>query len=161
MYHEIIINKIKAFFATLPDAFKRIGTEILKGLWSGIQKQWGTLKRNIENLGDGIVKKFKSVFGIKSPSKVMKEQIGYNLATGIGAGFEDELDNVYRNMQNAINMEQEKLQANVETGKVFNSIQNSTPVSINVIGDVEMDSQKVGRLVTPTVTRTIKNGGGV
>ena len=58
-------------------------------------------------------------------------------------------------------MEQEKLVASVETGRVFNTIQNSTPVAININGDVNMDGQKVGRLVTPTVTRTIKNGGGV
>ena len=68
---------------------------------------------------------------------------------------------MYNNMQGAITLEQAKLQANVETGRVFNTLQNSTPVNINIDADVEMDSQKVGRLVTPSVARTIKNGGGV
>lgn len=156
-----IINKIKAFFITLPDKMKDIGINILKGLWNGIQKQWGTLKNNIANLGDSIVQKFKSVFGIKSPSRRFRDEIGKQLSAGIGVGFEDELSNVYRDMQRAIDMEQEKLVASVETGRVFNTIQNSTPVAININGDVNMDGQKVGRLVTPTVTRTIKNGGGV
>lgn len=156
-----IINKIIAFFKTLPEKMINIGINILKGLWNGIQKQWGTLKNNIANLGDSIVKKFKSVFGIKSPSRVFRDEIGKFLAEGMGVGFEDELSNVYRDMQRAIDLEQEKLVASVETGRVFNTIQNSTPVAININGDVNMDGQKVGRLVTPTVTRTIKNGGGV
>ena len=64
-------------------------------------------------------------------------------------------------MQNAINMEQEKLQANVETGKVFNTLQNTTPLVINLNAGIDLDGQKVGRLVTPSVARTIKTGGGV
>ena len=55
----------------------------------------------------------------------------------------------------------DEVAAHVETGKVFNSLQNSTPVAISLDASVEMDSQKVGRLVTPTVTKTIKTGGGV
>ena len=64
-------------------------------------------------------------------------------------------------MQHAIELEQAKLESSVQTGRIFNTIQNTTPVVMNINADVEMDSQKVGRLVTPTVTRTIKNGGGV
>jgi phage-related protein len=130
-------------------------------LWNGIQSQWGSLKNKISSLASGIINKFKSVFGIHSPSKIFKDQIGKYMAEGLGVGFEDELDDVYRGMQNAINYEQAKLQANVETGKVFNSLQNSTPIAISLDASVEMDSQKVGRLVTPSVARTIKNGGGV
>ena len=156
-----IIRKVKEFFANLPSTMQNIGINILKGLWNGIQSQWGTLKNKISSLASGIINKFKSVFGIHSPSKVFKDQIGKYMAEGLGVGFEDELDDVYRGMQNAINYEQSKLQANVETGKVFNSLQNSTPIAISLDASVEMDSQKVGRLVTPSVTRTIKNGGGV
>lgn len=162
-----VIIKIQNFVAKIVAIFNigkqiyEIGKNILNGLWKGIQNQWGNFKKNIENLGEGIVKKFKAVFGIASPSKRFRDEIGYNLAAGMEEGFEDELDNVYRDMQRAIDMEQEKLVASVETGRVFNTIQNSTPVAININGDVNMDGQKVGRLVTPTVTRTIKNGGGV
>lgn len=62
-------------------------------------------------------------------------------------------------MQNAINLEQAKLQANVETGSVFNTLNNSTPIQINVNADVEMDKTKVGRIVTPVVSETLKTGG--
>ena len=62
-------------------------------------------------------------------------------------------------MQKAINFENAKLQSNVETGKVFNTLANTTPVYINVSADVEMDKTKVGRIVTPVVSETLKTGG--
>jgi hypothetical protein len=116
---------------------------------------------DIADWADSVIKKVKKKLKIASPSKRFRDEIGKQMSAGIGVGFEDELSNVYRDMQRAIDVEQEKLVASVETGRVFNTIQNSTPVAINVNGNVEMDSQKVGRLVTPTVTKTIKNGGGV
>lgn len=156
-----IISSILSFFNTLPNQIINIGSNMIKGLWNGIgnMKQW--IFNKISGFAKGIVNKVKALFGIHSPSKIFRDEIGKQLSAGIGEGFEDELSNVYRDMQRAIDVEQEKLVASVETGRVFNTIQNSTPVAISVNGNVEMDSQKVGRLVTPTVTRTIKNGGGV
>jgi hypothetical protein len=90
----------------------------------------------------------------------MRDQVGVYLAQGLGVGFDDELDSVYRDMQKSIDFENAKLQANVESGKIFNSLVNSTPISISLDGSVEMDKQKVGRIITPVVSRTIKTGGG-
>ena len=57
-------------------------------------------------------------------------------------------------------IENDKVQANVESGNILNTIMNSTPVKIDINADIEMDEQVVGRMVTPTVSRTIKTGGG-
>ena len=138
---------------------KDVGKDLIKGLWNGIKEKWNEIKGKVEDFGEGIVKKFKDVFGIKSPSRVMRDEIGKYLAEGIGVGFEEGIDSVYRDMQHAINLEQAKLQANVETGSVFNTLNNSTPIQINVNADVEMDSTKVGRLITPVVSDTLKTGG--
>lgn len=156
-----IISSILKFFSEMPKKAVKIGANMIKGLWDGIKnlKKW--IFDRISKFATGIIDKVKELFGIKSPSRVFRDEIGKNLALGLGEGFEDNLNDVYRQMQNAIDLEQEKLQASVETGRVFNSIQNSTPVVIDINADVEMDSTKVGRLVTPSVSRTIKNGGGV
>lgn len=138
-----------------------IGKNIVVGLWNGISNSLSWIKNKITGWVGNVMKFIKKLFGIHSPSTVMRDEVGKYLAEGLGVGFDDELDNVYKDMQRAIDMEQEKLVASVETGRVFNTIQNSTPVAININGDVNMDGQKVGRLVTPTVTRTIKNGGGI
>ena len=144
----------------MPGKMLNIGKDLVKGLWNGIQnvKQW--IFDKISDFANGITKKIKKIFGIKSPSRVFRDEIGKNLALGLGEGFEDNLDSVYRQMQGAIDLEQDKLQASVETGRIFNTIQNSTPVKIAINGDVNLDGTKVGRLITPVVSQTIKSGGG-
>lgn len=156
-----IRNKLTDTLLNLPQTFVRIGTNIIIGLWEGIKSQFNNLNKKFTAKIDGLVEGIKKKLKIASPSKRFRDEIGKQMSAGIGVGFEDELSNVYRDMQRAIDVEQGKLVASVETGRIFNTIQNSTPVAININGDVNMDGQKVGRLVTPTVTRTIKNGGGI
>lgn len=159
------LNEIKARInyeiSKLPSKFFQIGTDMVIGIAKGFKERGTKAIVDIANWADSVIAKVKKKLKIASPSKRFRDEIGKQMSAGIGVGFEDELSNVYRDMQRAIDMEQEKLVASVETGRVFNTIQNSTPVAISINGDVNMDSQKVGRLVTPTVTRTIKNGGGV
>ncbi len=156
-----IISSIYNYFQQMPQRMLSIGGDLIRGLWNGIQnvKQW--LFDKISGFASGVTDKIKKLFGIHSPSTVFRDEVGSMLALGVGEGFEDEIDNVYRGMQHAIDFEQSKLQASVETGKVFNTLQNTTPVAINLDASVEMDGQKVGQLVTPSVTRTIKTGGGI
>ena len=145
----------------LPSRFFQIGTDMVIGIANGFKQRGAKVITDIANWADSVIAKVKKKLKIASPSKRFRDEIGKQMSAGIGVGFEDELDNVYKDMQRAIDVEQGKLVASVETGRVFNTIQNSTPVAININGDVNMDGQKVGRLVTPTVTRTIKNGGGI
>lgn len=154
-----IIAKLLNYWKNLPAQFMKIGGELIKGLWEGIKnvKKW--LFDKIGDFSKGITDKVKKIFGIKSPSRVFKDEIGKWLPLGMYEGFEDELGGVYRKMQNAINFEQDKLQANIETGKVFNTLANTTPVAISVSGDLEMDKTKVGRIITPVVSETLKAGG--
>lgn len=148
-------------FSKTPSEMFNIGVNIIKGVWNGFKSQLANIKNNIVNAVDGIVSSVKKKLKIFSPSHVFRDEIGAMMAEGIGVGFDDSLSDVYKDISKAIDIEQAKLQANVETGRVFNTLQNTTPVVMNINADVEMDSQKVGRIVTPVVTRTIKNGGGV
>ena len=145
----------------LPSKMLEIGKQIVEGIWHGIVNSTGSFGKKLDNWVSNAVERIKKKLGIASPSRVFRDEVGAMMAEGLGIGFEEGIKDVYKDMQQAINFEQAKLQANVETGRVFNTLQNSTPVVINLNADVEMDSTKVGRLVTPTVTRTIKNGGGV
>lgn len=153
------ISSFVSFMNELPNKMLNIGINIVKGIWNGIKNAEKWLLDKIKDFAKGITDGIKKVLGIHSPSRVMRDEVGKFLAQGIGIGFDEELNDVYNKMQKAINFEQSKLQANVETGRVFNTLSNSTPIQININGDVEMDSQKVGRLVTPTVSKTMKSGG--
>ena len=153
--NKSIIDGLTNIFSSLGD----IGKNIARGIWSGISNSLSWIKSKIKGWVGNVVSFMKKLFGIHSPSKLMRDEIGKYMAQGIAVGFDDEIDSVYKDMQNALDVENAKIQASVESGKIFNSLVNSTPVSISLDGSVEMDNQKVGRIITPVVARTIKTGG--
>jgi len=119
---KIIGNMVNTFKEKGLGAFADIGKNLINGLWNGIKARWEGLKNKVADFGKGIINKFKSVFGIKSPSRVMRDQIGKYLAEGIEVGFEDEIHDVYKDMQNAIDYENDKLQSHIEGGSVSQNI---------------------------------------
>ena len=127
----IIKNLINSFKTNGLGAFKDIGTQLIKGLWSGISSAKDWLIDKIGGFTSSVVDAFKDFFGIHSPSRLMKDEVGKFVAQGVGAGFEDEIDNVYKDMQKTIDFETEKMSANVQTGNIYNKVMNTTPVQVN------------------------------
>lgn len=126
-----IISAIVKAFGTYVSSMFDVGKNLIKGLWNGIKSVKDWILDKISGFVDSIVGGIKKFFGIKSPSRLMKDEVGKFVAQGIGVGFEDELDNVYNNMQKAIDFETEKMSANVQTGNVYNKVMNTTPVQVN------------------------------
>ena len=80
-----LVNGIKG----LPDEIYSIGSNIVEGLWNGISDMAGWIYDKIVGFGEGVLDSLKSFFGIASPSKVMKEQIGQFLPMGMAEGIDD------------------------------------------------------------------------
>lgn len=161
-------SKILSFFTSLPNELMNIGLNIVKGIGNGITSGIGWIKSKIEDFVGNVTYFIKKMFKIGSPSKLMSDEVGQWLPKGIAVGIEantdsvdDAMEDMYKEMNKTIKMENAKLNYDTLSGDVYNKSFFQTPVAINVKADVEMDSQKVGRLVTPSVTRTIKNGGGI
>ncbi|MGN0695029.1 MAG: hypothetical protein ACI4LK_09015 [Lentihominibacter sp.] len=121
-----VINGLKS----IPGSVKSIGTNIVKGLWNGINnaKEWVLGK--IKGFGKGILNGLKDFFGIKSPSRVMRDQVGKYLAQGIGVGFTDNIGAVMKNVNAAINPNLDisgsvKGTAAAAAGTVINFTQNN------------------------------------
>lgn len=89
-------------FKDLPDKLVNIGTNIVQGLWNGINNAKDWILDKIKGFGDAVLEGLKSFFGIASPSKVMRDQVGVFLAQGIGVGFTDEMEKVSRDINNSI-----------------------------------------------------------
>ncbi|MET0264716.1 MAG: phage tail tape measure protein [Duganella sp.] len=71
----------------LPTRFYKLGGEIVSGLANGIKNDVAAVINTIGSLGDTIAGKFKSVLGIRSPSRVFAgfgENLGQGAAIGIG-----------------------------------------------------------------------------
>ena len=95
---QSIVNEFKGL--SLAD----IGKKLIEGLWNGIQDMRKWVGEKIKNFCSGILKEFKNLFGIHSPSKVFENVIGKNLALGIGEGFDNEMTSVARSMADSIPM---------------------------------------------------------
>lgn len=140
------------------DKMLEIGEQMITGLWDGIKRKWDNLKEKVANLADGITKKFKAIFGIHSPSRVFRDEIGKQLSAGIGVGFEDELDNVYKDMQKAINTETSKLSANVQTSGTYQMAMSGIP-DFNLIDKSQHTTQLVadGKVLAEVVDNANRN----
>ena len=68
--------------------FLDIGRDFVKGLWEGISKSVDWLKSKISEWCGGILDNIKSFFGIKSPSRVMRDEVGKMLVYGIRDGID-------------------------------------------------------------------------
>lgn len=80
-----------------------VGKDIIKGLWNGINDMAGWISKKIKSFGEGVLGGIKDFFGIHSPSKVMADEVGKNLALGIGEGFEANIAGVNKQITGAMN----------------------------------------------------------
>ena len=78
------------------------GKQLIQGLWEGISNAKDWLFDKIGGFFDGVVDNIKDFFGIHSPSALFRDEIGKYLAEGIGIGFTDEMENVSKDMQDAL-----------------------------------------------------------
>ena len=104
------INAVKDAFAAMPG----IGQQFVRGLWSGIASLTGWIGSKITEFAKGLVKKFKDFFKIESPSKLMRDEIGKNLALGIGAGLENETPTLNRTIDKEMSDLTKQMKATVD-----------------------------------------------
>lgn len=90
-----IVEGIGALMGSIID----IGKEIVKGIWEGIKaaKDWvvGKVKGFFGDVVDGA----KSFLGIKSPSRLFRDQIGKNIGLGVADGIEAAIPSAEEAMQ--------------------------------------------------------------
>lgn len=150
----------------IPDDFKEMAKDLIRGLWNGISDMASWIQDKIEGFGKGIVKGVKKVFGISSPSKVFKNEIGKNLALGLGDGFTDEMRAVSEEMENSIptSFDVSPRVKGLEvpsTASRSGYNQLSYADTVNAFKEalagvkIEMDDINMGRFVEDTVTNAI------
>lgn len=71
----------------IPGKVKTVGINLVKGLWNGISNMQSWVISKVRGFGNSVLTGLKNFFGIHSPSKVMEEQIGKNLALGVANGI--------------------------------------------------------------------------
>lgn len=153
---ELITSVLQAL-RKLPEMVVDIGKNIVSGIWNGISQMASWLWNKITGWCNSIFNGIKDFFGIHSPSKLFSDKIGKYLALGLGEGFDDNLGKVYKDMQSAVDFETQKLSANLSTTATNNKL-----LTANIVmnpSNIYLDSDKVGRAVTPAVTKTLRRAG--
>ena len=115
-----IISDIVNGFSKIFSKMDEVGKNLVKGLWNGIKSVKDWVLDKIKGFGESILDVIKSFFGINSPSKLMRDQVGIFLAEGIGVGFAKGMNSVSREMEKSI------------------------PQSFNVISTIEHNHKTIG-----------------
>lgn len=93
---KLIVALVHAF-GSYVSSVAGIGKAIVDGIRKGITEQWQRLKSDVSNLFTGLVSWIKNLLGIHSPSTVFAG-IGVNMAKGIGAGWQDTIGNINKDI---------------------------------------------------------------
>ena len=107
MAPQIIIELVGALIGALPELLTmgprifttiwnslksidwgEVGSNIIKGIIDGFENAGKYISSGIKEAGNAIVNGFKSLFGIHSPSSVMRDEIGRFLGLGITEGIQ-------------------------------------------------------------------------
>lgn len=83
-----IVNAIVNTIKSIPGKMLSIGKDIVRGLWNGISDMTGWVIDKIQGFGESVLGGIKDFFGIKSPSRLMRDEVGKYMAQGVGVGFE-------------------------------------------------------------------------
>lgn len=97
-----LVGKIPQIISAIKDAFLSVdwlsvGVNIIKGIASGVASAAGQLVDAAVSAATDALNWVKNKLGIHSPSRVFRDQVGKNMALGIGIGFEDNIP--YKDME--------------------------------------------------------------
>lgn len=157
---DAVVNGI----TSLPGKVSEIGGNIVKGIWNGISGAAGWLADKVGSFATGILDSMKNAMGIHSPSTVFRDQVGKYLAEGIGVGFENEMGNVTKQMQDAMPdasaFSIDGTVASIDyqsSGAGFGGNDGIVDAVIEALGRVHivLDDEVAGKFVERTVTNAI------
>lgn len=97
-----IVAAIIGGFAEVPGMMLDIGKNIVQGVWNGISQMGSWIKEKVTGFFGGIVDGVKGLLGIHSPSTVFEQQVGTNMALGVGKGFVGAMGTVTKDIENSI-----------------------------------------------------------
>ena len=87
-------NKIISVFSGIKEKFLTIGKNVVEGIWSGISNGYEWIKGKIKKWVGNVVDFCKSILGIKSPSRLFRDEIGRMIPLGMAQGIDDTKDQV-------------------------------------------------------------------
>lgn len=98
-----ILSGMTNIFSNVKSTFSSIGSNVIEGIKSGITGAVSGLYNSIKNALSGLVDKAKDALGIKSPSRVMRDQVGKFIPSGVAAGIDQNEKTLTASVGNMVN----------------------------------------------------------
>ncbi len=155
-----IIGSIVSGLSQGWNQLKDVGTNLLKGLWEGMSNLKDWLWGKVKSMLNGLTDKIKNFFGIHSPSTLFKDEIGKNLALGIGEGFEGSMKDVATDMQNAIPTEFDT-SMQINSAKKIETNQSNNTYLVQALKEalkemkIELSDREVGKFVDSKIAEAV------
>ena len=86
---KTLVQNWRMVISDLPGYFQAIGRDMIQGLINGIKSMAGTVVENVKSTGTSAVSGLKSLLGIRSPSRVARDEIGKMFGAGVAEGITD------------------------------------------------------------------------
>mgnify|MGYP002521184542 CR=1 FL=1 len=136
---ELTIKIIKTLLDLLkPSNLKNVGSQIVEGIWEGISSGFGWFKTKIKGWVGNVMSFIKNLFGIRSPSRVMRDEVGLQIGRGVANGITKSVSDV----QNAMSYLSGKVQTSFNP--VINPTTNTNPFILQIdkfVNNREQDVQ--------------------
>lgn len=130
---------IKALLDLLsPSNIWDVGKQIVKGIWEGISNGFDWFKKKIKGWVGNVMSFIKNLFGIHSPSRVMRDEVGLQIGRGVANGITKSVSDV----QNAMSYLSGKVQTSFNP--VINPTTNTNPFILQIdkfVNNREQDVQ--------------------
>jgi phage protein len=150
-----IINKAKSINLT------EVGKNLIDGMVNGIKGAAGKVADAVKNAAKNAFDAVKGFFGIHSPSRLMRDEIGKYIPAGIAEGINGNAKSITFDKVNARIMQEAH-----STQLTMDSIEpaSNNGESLDILGNITealskfyivMDGKKVGKIASPEVNRTL------
>ena len=174
------VATIKGIITNISNAFTNfswsaIGKNIISGIASGLKKYAGTIVEAAKAAAGSALSAAKKALGIHSPSTVFRDQVGKNMALGMGEGFEKNVP--VESMEDTISGSVNKLKrasynVTAKAPETTTSVINKTEViyddrprtdddqnqrEIIIHTHVDLDGKEIGNSVTKYVDQNLSD----
>lgn len=126
------INKVKNAFVNIISNtnWGELGSNIVKGILNGFVNIGQFIWNAVTNVKNAVVNGFKSIFGIHSPSRLMRDEVGTFIGEGVTDGIVEGLEDTEKEVNNAMR----QLASGIETSvnPIINPTANTNPLYINI-----------------------------
>lgn len=175
-----LVRALKAIGTNALTAFKSIdwrsvGVDVISGIARGITSSAGAIVSAAKNAAKKALDSAKSFLGIHSPSTVFRDQIGKNMALGMGEGFEKNVpvDAIEDSISGSVNkLKRASYSVTAKAPETTTSVINKTEViygdgprtdddsntrEIIIHTHVDLDGKEVGNSITKYVDQNMSD----